>query len=187
MPEAAISPPSAWVVRFAPLIPAGGAVCDVAAGGGRHARHLLARGHSVVAVDMDLSGLADIAGQPRLECLAADLESGAPWPLAGRRFAGVVVTNYLWRPILGDIVNAVADGGVLIYETFAAGNEAYGKPRRPDYLLQPGELLAATQEGFHIVAYEHGIVATPRPAVMQRLCAVRGRAPRAVQPAGESL
>ena len=183
MPENRITPPSAWVLRFAPLIPAGGEVLDVACGGGRHARHLLDRGHPIVAVDVDLSGIADIAGRPDLECIAADLESGASWPLTGRRFAGIVVTNYLWRPILGDIVDAVADGGVLIYETFAEGNEAYGKPRRPDYLLQPGELLAATREGFQIVAYEHGIAATPRPAVMQRICAVRGSAPRAVQPA----
>ncbi len=181
MPEAAIAPPSAWAVRFAGLIPAGGAVLDVASGGGRHARYFLARGHPVVAVDKDISGLADIAGEPDLECLAADLECGVPWPLAGRRFSGVIVTNYLWRPILGDIFAAVAPGGVLIYETFAAGNEAYGKPRRPDFLLQPGELLAAA-EGFHIVAYEHGFAARPLPAVMQRICAVRGTAPHAAQP-----
>lgn len=182
MPETENTSPSPWVARFAPLIPASSEILDVACGGGRHSRYLLARGHSVVAVDVDVSGLADIAHRPDVECIAADLESGGPWPLAGRRFAGVVVTNYLWRPILGNIFSTVADGGVLIYETFAEGNEAYGKPARRDYLLRPGELLMAMPEGFQIVAYEHGFVGAPRPAVLQRLCAVRGTAPRTVQP-----
>ena len=134
--------PSAWVRRFAPLVPAAGAVLDLACGGGRHSRLFLAAGHPVTAIDIAVDGLADLAGHERLEIIEADLEDGRPFPLAGRRFAGVMVTNYLHRPLLPDVVEAVAPGGVLIYETFARGNERFGKPRNPDHLLKPGELLA---------------------------------------------
>ncbi len=168
--------PSAWVLRFAGRVPPGGAVLDVACGAGRHTRLFLARGHPVTAVDIDLSGLADIAGEPGLEALEADLEAdledGRPSPLEGRHFAGVVVANYLHRPLTPALVAAVAPGGVLIYATFARGNERFGKPRNPDHLAMPGELLDAVRGRLRVVAYEDLIVDAPRKAARQRLCAV---------------
>ncbi|MEX0852570.1 MAG: hypothetical protein WD036_04705, partial [Bauldia sp.] len=146
-----------------------------------HVRWLLARGLAVTAVDRDVTGLADIADAPGLEIIEADLEAaptaGGGWPLGGRRFAAVIVANYLWRPLLPAIVAAVAEGGVLLYETFARGNAAFGRPANPDFLLAPGELLDAVRGSLHVVAYEHGVIDTPRPAVVQRICAVRGDGP----------
>ena len=169
---------SEWVARFAGLVPGGGSVLDLAAGSGRHTHFFLERGHPVVAVDRDLAALAAL-GSPRLELLQADLE-GAPWPLEGRRFSGVIVANYLHRPLLPSLVAAVEAGGALIYETFALGNEAYGRPRNPDFLLRPGELLEAVRGALDVAAYEHGAVERPRPAVVQRIAAVRpaGSKPR---------
>lgn len=172
--------PSRWVRRFAPLVPGGGTVLDLAAGGGRHCRLFLERGHPVVAVDRDVSALAEVR-DPRLTLLAADLESG-PWPLGDRRFAGVVVTKYLYRPLLPRLVAAVDQSGVLIYETFAVGNESHGRPRNPDFLLKPGELLEAVRGALEVVAYEHGFVDRPRPAVIQRIAAVRGLVPTFTSP-----
>lgn len=165
-------PPSPWVVRFAPLIPAGGSVLDVAAGAGRHARFLRDAGHPIVAIDRDIAALADLNGRKDTEIIAADLETGAPFPLAGRAFAGVIVTNYLHRPILPALIAAVAPGGVLIYETFARGNERFGKPSNPDFLLQPGELLDAVRGRMRVVAYEDLEVTTPKPAMIQRIAAI---------------
>ncbi|CAN0470151.1 unnamed protein product [Discosporangium mesarthrocarpum] len=168
--------PSPWVVRFSPLL--AGPALDLACGNGRHVRWLRRRGIAVTAVDRDISGLADLAADPGTEIIAADLEADiAGWPLADRRFASVIVTNYLWRPLLPTIVAAVAQGGTLVYETFARGNEAFGKPSNPDFLLAPGELLDAVRGDLQIVAYEHGLVDTPRPAAVQRLCAVRSDMP----------
>ena len=165
--------PSAWVTRFASLVPSGGRILDLAAGGGRHARYFLARGHAVTVVDRDTSQLDDLIGHPGVEILAADLETARGWPLGARRFAGVIVTNYLHRPILADIVAAVAPSGALIYETFAVGNERFGKPSNPDFLLQPGELLTAAASRLRVVAYEDCEVDVPRPAMVQRIAAVR--------------
>ena len=156
---------------------------DLACGRGRHTRLFLERGHPVTAVDIDVGGLADLHEQPRLEVIEADLES-APWPLPGRRFGAVVVTNYLWRPLFATILDAVDDGGVLFYETFALGNETYGRPSNPDFLLKPGELIEAVRGRLQIVAYEHGRVDRPRPAVKQRLCAVRSDRPLTLSGAG---
>ncbi|HLF40854.1 MAG TPA: methyltransferase domain-containing protein [Acidimicrobiia bacterium] len=164
---------SSWVARFAPLVPAGGPVLDVACGGGRHTRFFLDRGHDVVAIDRDVSALDDVLGHPRLEVVEFDLEAGRPFPFAGRHFAGVVVTNYLYRPLLPDLVSAVAPGGVLVYETFARGQERFGRPRRPDFLLEPGELLDAVRGALRVVAYEDVVVEDPGPAARQRLAAVR--------------
>lgn len=161
--------PSPWIERFAPRVRAGGTVLDVAAGGGRHARLFLARGHVVTAVDRDPTRLPP---HPRLRVVAADLEDGSPWPLPGERFDAVVVTNYLWRPLLPAIVGAVAPGGVLLYETFAEGNARFGKPSNPDFLLRPGELLEAVRGRLVVAAYEHGEVTAPRPAVVQRIAAI---------------
>ncbi len=166
------SEPSAWVCRFAPRVPPGGPVLDLACGGGRHVRLFLARGHPVVAVDVDLAGIADVIGRPGLETLEIDLEDGRSFPFAGRRFAGVVVTNYLFRPLFPALVAAVAPGGALIYETFAKGNEGLGRPRRPEHLLNPGELLAAVRGKLRVIAYEDLVVEAPRPAAIQRICAL---------------
>ncbi len=166
------SPPSSWIVRFAPLVT--GEVLDIACGSGRHTRFFLGRGHRVTAIDRDLGEIADLRDHDAGALHQVDLEADAEIdPLPDGAFGGVIVTNYLWRPLLPAIIAAVADDGVLLYETFAAGNEAYGKPSNPDYLLQPGELLEAVSGQLHIIAYEHGAVETPRPAVVQRICAVR--------------
>jgi SAM-dependent methyltransferase len=175
-----VGAPSAWIVRFAPLVRVGGPVLDLACGQGRHTRFFLERGHPVTAVDIDLSGLDDLQGHEGLEVLRADLEDGSPWPLGDRRFDAVVVTNYLWRPLFPRIVDAVDEGGVLLYETFAVGNEAYGRPAKPDFLLRPGELLEVVRGRLQIVAYEHGYLDEPRPAIKQRLCAVRSDQPVAL-------
>jgi SAM-dependent methyltransferase len=151
-------------------------VLDLACGGGRHARLFAEAGHPVTAVDIDLSGLGDLAGQPRLELVQADLEGGEPFPLPGRTFGGVVVTNYLHRPLLDDLVAAVAPGGVLIYETFAEGNEKLGgRVTNPDFLLRHGELLELVRGRLRVVAYEDVVVGEPKPAAVQRICAVRTR------------
>ena len=164
---------SAWVRRFADRIPAGGPVLDLAAGGGRHTRLFLGLGHPVTAVDRDVSRPSPTcAADPAATILAADLEDGRPWPLGDRRFAGVIVTNYLHRPLLPAIVAAVAPGGCLIYETFAVGNERLGKPSNPDFLLRPGELLEAVRGRLIVLAYENLEVSEPRPAVVQRIAAV---------------
>ncbi len=164
--------PSPWVARFAPLVAAGGTVLDLACGNGRHTRLFRARGHSVVALDADISGIGDMGSDSGVEAIAADLEGGAPWPLGNRRFSCIVVANYLHRPLFPHILAALDEGGVLIYETFAQGNEKFGRPRNPDFLLAPGELFRVVQGRLQVVAFEHGAVSTPRPAVVQRICAV---------------
>jgi SAM-dependent methyltransferase len=160
--------PSPWVVRWSHLVPAGGAVLDLACGRGRHLRWFAGRGHPVVGVDRDAEAIASLHGVG--ETLQADIENG-PWPLAGRQFAAVVVTNYLWRPLFPRILQAVAPGGVLLHETFAQGNETVGKPSRPDFLLAPGELLRAYGE-LRVVAFEDGFLEEP-PRFVQRIAAVR--------------
>lgn len=160
--------PSAWVQRWSHLVPAGGPVLDVACGHGRHLRWFAGRGHAVTGVDRSAEAIAAVAGLGR--AVEADIENG-PWPFAGERFDAVVVTNYLWRPLLPTLVASVAEGGVLIYETFAVGNQSVGKPSRPDFLLQPGELLQASA-GLHVVAYEDGFCDAPERFV-QRIAAVR--------------
>jgi SAM-dependent methyltransferase len=163
-----VTPPSPWIERWAHLIAAGGSVLDVAAGSGRHAAWLAARGHAVTAVDRDAAAMAPLAAVA--EVIVADIEAG-PWPLGDRSFDAVVVTNYLWRPLLPTLKASLAPGGVLLYETFAAGNETVGRPSRPDFLLRPGELLDALA-GLRIVAYEDGFLTAPDRFV-QRLAAVR--------------
>jgi SAM-dependent methyltransferase len=165
---------SAWVGRFAPLVAAGQPVLDVACGGGRHCRLFLDRGHPVTGIDRDVGQSTLAAGA---ELIAADLEDGSPWPLPDRRFAGVVMTNYLWRPLFPALVRSLAPGGVLICETFARGNEAFGRPRNPAHLLDRGEWLRLAA-GLTVVAYEDGVV--ENRAVVQRLCAVNGPEPAAL-------
>jgi SAM-dependent methyltransferase len=166
---------SAWVRRFAPLAPAGGAVLDVACGSGRHARHFLDLGYDVTAIDRDTSRVADLKDDARAEIIESDLEDGRPWPLAGRAFAAVVVTNYLHRLLLSTLRDAVGAGGVFIYETFARGNERFRRPRNPDHLLTDGELLELVRGKLEVVAYEHGITEVGgETAVVQRMAAVNG-------------
>lgn len=163
------APPSPWVQRFSALVTPGATVLDVACGAGRHLRWFAARGHPVTGIDRDAAALA-LAGVG--ERITADIEGG-PWPLPGRRFGAVIVTNYLWRPVMPAILDSVAEGGVLIYETFAAGNETVGRPTRPDFLLQPGELLRwCVPPGWRVVAYEDGFLPDPQRFV-QRIAAVR--------------
>src|SRR5512134_2740084 len=146
----ALSKPSVWVERWASLIPRG-RVLDLACGGGRHARLLLSMGYEVVAVDREPLSL----GGARF--VRADLEDASPWPLPGERFQGIVVTNYLHRPLFPLLERSLAPGGVLIYETFMLGNERYGKPSNAAFLLQPGELWRAFA-GLHVIAFEQGRV-----------------------------
>ena len=146
---------------------------DVACGAGRHVRWFAARGAHVTALDRDetaTAALRTLPGAP-VEVILADIEN-APWPLPGRRFDAVVATNYLWRPLLPTLLASVAEGGVLIYETFARGNETVGKPSNPDFLLRPGELLRAV-EGLHVIAFEDGFLADGPPRFVQRIVAVR--------------
>jgi len=164
--------PSRWVIRWADRVPAGGTVLDVACGYGRHARFFARRGYRVQAVDRDeaqIAGLRDVAG---VAALCADIER-APWPYPEQQFQGIVVTNYLYRPLMQRLVDAVAPGGVLIYETFSAGHERYGRPRNPDHLLQPGELLEAVRGRLRVIAYEDVFTGETAPACIQRICASR--------------
>lgn len=169
--------PSPWIVRWSHLLAPGAAVLDVACGAGRHMRWFAGRGHPATGVDRSQEAVD--AAAPFGQAVLADIENG-PWPFEGRHFGAVVVSNYLWRPRLADIVAAVAPGGVLLYETFAAGNESVGKPSRPDFLLQPGELLTACA-GLRVVAYEDGFLAEPERFV-QRIAAVRPQTAAAAPP-----
>lgn len=165
--------PSSWITRFSEH--AVGPVLDVACGSGRHTRLFLELGHDVTAVDRDMSRLGEIAAHPRLTVVETDLEQDAdPWRPAAAAYGTVVVTNYLWRPLLPALIDAVAPGGMLLYETFALGNERFGKPSNPDFLLAPDELKDAVAGRLDVVAYEHGEGTDPRPSVIQRICASRG-------------
>jgi SAM-dependent methyltransferase len=168
-----IIPPSPWVEAHCRRIASGGPVLDLACGSGRHARLLAGLGFAVVAVDRDADAILKLQAVPGITATQFDLEGDA-WPLAGRSFAGIVVTNYLWRSRLPDVLAMLAPDGVLIYETFMLGNEAYGKPSNPDFLLHPGELrevvLAA---GLREIAFEEGYTDSPKPAMRQAICAVR--------------
>lgn len=171
-PHRDVDTPSAWVCRWAECIPAGGRVLDLACGGGRHARWLAARGHPVEAVDHDAALLAKLAGVPGITARCADLEGG-PWPYGGEQFAAIVVVHYLHRPLFPPLLAALAPGGVLIYETFAEGNERFGRPGNPAFLLRHGELLELVRGALRVLAYEDIQVSEPRPAMIQRICAVR--------------
>lgn len=177
MPEQSSIPlaPSPWVIRFSDLVH--GAILDLACGAGRHTRYFAERNLSVTALDRDISRLGTLADHPAVTARAIDLETDPPWRPETDSFDTIIVTNYLWRPLLGNLIAALKPGGVLIYETFALGNEAYGKPSNPDFLLRPGELLDAVQPTLSVVAYEHGVIESPQRAVIQRICATRDPAP----------
>ena len=160
--------PSPWVAQWAGLIAADATVLDVAAGGGRHSRFFAQRGHKVTAVDRDVSALA---AEPNVEIVQADLEDGSPWPLPGRSFGAVVVTNYLHRPLFPALLDALSPGGVLLYETFMEGNERFGRPSQPEFLLKDGELLELVRGRFSVVAYEARMISEPKMAMVQRIAA----------------
>jgi SAM-dependent methyltransferase len=165
--------PSEWVARWAHLIAKGGEVLDLASGAGRHSRFLANLGFHITACDRNAEALASLAGVSRVTTECADLEDGSPWPFRDRAFAGIVVTNYLHRPLFPQIAAALAPGGVLIYETFLSGNERYGKPSNPQFLLKRDELLEAFGRSLAIAGFEQGRVRRDKPALIQRLCAVR--------------
>jgi SAM-dependent methyltransferase len=160
---------SEWVLRWAPLVERG-PVLDVACGAGRHARLFAERGFEVFAVDRD-----DQVLPSSIHFVKANLEDGSPWPWPDQRFAGIVVTNYLHRPLFPQLVESLDQGAILIYETFMLGNERYGKPSNPDFLLRPGELLEAFAS-LSVVAFEQGTLERPKKAAVQRICVIRGPA-----------
>lgn len=180
------SQPSEWVRRFAPLVRAGGRVLDLACGGGRHTRLFVQRGCAVLAVDRAPELDPDLRAHAAVVVRVADLEQG-DWPFAGERFDAVVVTNYLHRPLFPHLRDALAPAGVLLYETFAAGNAAFGKPSNPAFLLEPGELLAAFGGALRVIAFEDGYEAAPRPAMVQRLAARRPDAAAPERPQAVAL
>lgn len=161
------------MVRHAGRFPKAGEILDLACGSGRHARYLAGLGYAVTAVDRDAEAISGLQGIAGIRAVQLDLE-GAAWPLAGRQFAGIVVTNYLWRPRLPDVLALLAPGGLLAYETFMLGNEAYGKPSNPDFLLRSGELREfAKAAGLREIEFVEGYVDRPKPAMRQAICAVR--------------
>jgi SAM-dependent methyltransferase len=171
--EQQIAPaPSPWVVKHAPRIAPGGCVLDLACGGGRHAIWLAQQGFSVDAVDRDGAALSVMAGMANIRVLLADLEANV-WPYPDQRFDGIVVSRYLHRPLLPRLHESLNPGGVLIYETFMVGNERFGKPSNPDFLLQPDELMTMFSPWLKIVAFSQGEEQLPKPAVMQRICAIK--------------
>jgi SAM-dependent methyltransferase len=178
-----VSKPSPWIVRFAPLIKAGGCVLDLACGGGRHSRYFLEQGNKVVAFDRSTDAVADLCDNPACEVICADLETDEAvfeklGELAERSFDAIIVVNYLHRPLLNYFINALAPGGIFIYETFARGNEKFTRPRNPDHLLKSAELLNLAQGGLDVIAYEHGIDKKGLlSVVIQRICAIKPAGP----------
>ena len=169
MADDARGTPLPWIVQWAGLVPFDATVLDLAAGRGRHALFFAERGHKVVAVDRDIGRLP---AHPRIEPLAVDLEDGSPWPLPDRRFGAVVVANYLHRPLMSALLGAIVPGGVLLYQTFMVGNERFGKPSRPEFLLKDGELLELVRGAFSVTAYEARLISDPM-AMVQRIAARR--------------
>ena len=188
-PPQPLNSPSDWLQRWVHLMAPGGQVLDVACGSGRHLYWLQPQGFKLTGVDRDPVALASLAPLARAgaEIVEADIENG-PWPFAGRAFDTVLVTNYLWRPRLRDIAEAVAPGGLLIYETFAQGQESVGRPSRADFLLVPGELLQlAAAAGLRVLAYEEGFLEQPAPRFVQRMVATRPDTQPAPEPGRHAL
>lgn len=170
-----LTKPSTWVTRFTPLIKSGGKVLDLASGNGRHSVYMKNLGFDVTAIDRDHSAFCQ--DYENIELLETDLENEKPWILEGYCFDGIVVTNYLFRPLFPHIINSLSESGVLIYETFCRGNEIFGKPKNPDYLLSSGELFSAFCKSLRVIAYEEGIFGKRTKSAKQRICAVNGDLP----------
>ena len=163
--------PSTWVMRFLGGVKAGGDILDVACGAGRHMRVALDSGYRVTGIDKDVTRVEELGTRRDVSLIEADLEAGRPFPLRDMRYDGVIVTNYLWRDILDDIIGCVADDGILIFETFAVGHERHGKPSNPDFLLKNNELLQAVLPRLVVLAYEHGLRQSNHPKIVQRIAA----------------
>lgn len=183
MTETIIPAPSPWITRFHHLIPKDGNVLDLACGSGRHGRLFLKQGQRVSFLDQATQNLQDLADHPQASILEIDLENGQAWPLGQDIFDAIIVTNYLYRPHLKNIIQSLKPGGILLYETFALGNERYGRPHNPDFLLEPGELLHLAQGRLHVIAYEHGLLEKDGASrIIQRICANRPSALTPDQP-----
>jgi SAM-dependent methyltransferase len=164
--------PSPWIVEYVQLIRKGGRVLDLACGNGRHAIWLAKQGYQVDAIDRDAQVVSNMVGMDNINVFIADLEAG-DWPHSDRKYDGIIVSRYLYRPLLRTLAALLNPGGILIYETFMAGNERYGKPSNPDFLLLPNELFEVYSPLLNIIAFEQGEEQTSRPAVMQRICAIK--------------
>jgi len=166
--------PSLWFQRFSGLIKTTGTVLDVAAGGGRHVKYFGDNGFKITAIDKNIEPLEPFVESHNADIIEADMETGKPWPLGNRTFDAVIVCNYLYRPHFNNLMDALAPGGVFLYETFALGNEVFNRPRNPDHLLRNGELLSLVQNKLQVVAYQHGIIDSGEcPGVKQMICAVK--------------
>jgi SAM-dependent methyltransferase len=163
---------SDWVKKYIALIPSNKLVLDLACGKGRNTRFLLDRGNSVVALDKDVSQLTNIPSKQNLRKYKFDLEAGVNFPFHKQEFSGVIVTNYLYRPLFENLINSLSDGGVLIYQTFMIGNEAYGRPKNPNFLLKRDELSDVFNKKLDVIAFEQGYIESPKPAVVQSICAI---------------
>lgn len=177
---------SPWIQRFSHVVRKHGHVLDLAAGGGRHSAWFLDQGHDVTAIDRKTDQLEKVRlprlnNNPKFTIIEADLENKSPWPLANQRFDAVIVVNYLHRPLFSEVIRALCPGGLFLYDTFAVGQEAYGKPSHPDFLLRPGELLERVQDHLQIVAFEQGLIKGANgPALKQRIAAIKATAPVAL-------
>jgi len=170
VPDARGVPPAPWIVQWAGLVAPDATVLDLAAGRGRHSTLFAERGHKVTAVDREVSALPK---HPNIERLQADLEDGSPWPLGARQFGAVVVANYLHRPLMPTLLEAIAPGGMLLYQTFMEGHERFGRPSNPDHLLRDSELLELVRGRFSVIAYEARLISDPAMAMVQRIAARR--------------
>lgn len=180
---------SPWIGRFSHLLPLDGSVLDLAAGGGRHSAWLVQRGHTVTAIDRDIDKLEQLKStctgdeHRRFDIIQADLEDGNIWPFRDRTFDAVIVVNYLHRPLFANLLESLSPDGLLLYDTFAVGNEVFGRPANPDFLLRPGELLDAVRDELQVIAFEQGRIDGPNgPAVKQRIAATKAKAPQPVSP-----
>lgn len=165
-------PVSPWIRKYSSLFPKEFPILDVACGKGRHSFHMQNLGYDVVAVDKDTTAINDCQPPSNIFVVEADLENHL-WPFSRQVFSGVIVVNYLWRPLFQDIFSSLAPGGVLLYDTFAQGNENFGRPRNPDFLLAPDELKTLCTETFDIFDYFHGAITSPAPAVRQSIAAIK--------------
>jgi SAM-dependent methyltransferase len=179
-PHLRVTAPSTWVQRFAPLVRTNGPVLDVACGGGRHTKFFLERGHPVVGIDKDLEHVCDLGTTPDVKLINFELENGSPLPVNKQKFSAIILIYYIYRPLFTELIELLEPGGLFICESFAHGDEVYHSPHNPDHLLANGELLDVVQSRLQVVAYEHGLVASPFPnrpfpGILQRICATNDR------------